>query len=113
MPEHISPTAILVGHGEHRDENNQHARSRPVNAKLIDKVQIPTPEAIHQETDQHHGPEHQHSLPRGRHVVLVPERYGAKDELGATEVDAEGHGPVPNEVEPAIDPGYDGRPFAG
>lgn len=89
MGEHklAAPPAALR-HGQQDDQDNDHRGASPPDAQSVDLVQPPATKDIDEVGDQHDGPEHEDGLPGVGHEIIVPQGNGAKDKLGAAEVDA-------------------------
>lgn len=113
MAKHIGARVARRGHDQQCNHDDEHTGGGPVDADLVDEVQIPRPKGIHGGTHQHDGPETQHRLPLVGDVVRVEDGNGAENQLGAGEVDAQGDGPVADEGQPAVDEADHGRPAAG
>jgi hypothetical protein len=68
------------------------------------KVVVLDSENVHEEDDQHHSPEHEHSLPCVGHKVLIEDGNGGQDQLRSREIDRESDGPVSNQCQPPGNP---------
>ena len=101
----------MICHCEHGHENDDNAGGSPVDAELVEKVEITRAESIDQRTDEHDSPEAQHRLPLVGDEVLIEDGDGAEDELGTRKIDGQGDGPVADEGEPAVDEADEGRPL--
>lgn len=82
----------LIGHGQQGDEDDNDARARPIDANLVDEIEVARAERIHESAYQHDGPEAQNRLPFVCDEVLVEDGDGGKDELRTGEVDRQGDG---------------------
>lgn len=98
-----------ISHGQQGDDDDDNTRASPVNADLVDKIQVSRAKGIHQRTHEHNSPEAQHRLPLIGHKILIKDGDGAKDELRSREVDGQGDGPVADKSEPTIDEADQGR----
>lgn len=90
-------------HSKQCDDNDDDTRAGPVNADLVDKVQVPRTKSVDQSTDKHHSPEAQDRLPCIRDKILIEDGNGAKDKLRTRKIDRKCNGPISHEREPAID----------
>lgn len=104
--------ALRVRHAQQHHKDNNHTTRRPVNANLINKIQIPCAKNIREHANHHNSPEHQHRLPLIRHKVLIPQRNRRQDELPARKVDRQRNSPIPHERQPSSNPGRNRRPLA-
>lgn len=95
-------------HDKQRDDNDDDTRAGPVNADLVDQVQVPRTKGVDQSTDKHHSPEAQDRLPCIRDKILIEDGNGAKNKLRTRKIDRQCNGPVSHEREPAIDEADDG-----
>ena len=92
-----------ISHGQKSNEDDQDARTGPVDADLVDQIEISRAKDVDQGTHKHDCPEADDCVPWLNLVVFVEEVDGADDELGAAEIDGEGNGPVADEGKPAVD----------
>lgn len=104
--------AAVLAHDEQDDEDDQDGGGGPVDANLVDEVEVAGAKGVDEGADEHDGPEAQDRLPGVCDVVLVEDGDGAEDELRAAKVDGQGDGPVADEGEPAVDEADEGRPAA-
>lgn len=102
-----------VGHGEQRDEDDDDARAGPVDADLIDEIQVARAKRVDEGAHEHNRPKDEHGVPRLNHVRLVKHVNGRNDELRAAEINRQGNGPVADQRQPAVDEAHNGRPARG
>lgn len=110
---HKGAASAVVGHGQQSHEDDDDRGRGPIDTDLVDQVEVASRKDVDQHARQHDGPEHQHGLVGVGHETLVPESDGREDELTPAEVDGQGHGPVADEGQPAVDVGHHGGPFLG
>lgn len=99
----------LRSHHENGDNNDDDTGTSPVNADLVDEIQITRAESIDESANKHDSPKTQDSLPSIRDKVLVEDGNSAKNKLRAREIDRQGDSPVSDEGKPAIDEADNGR----
>lgn len=73
-------------HDKNRDNNNDDTRAGPVNADLVDNIQVTRAKGIDQSAHEHNSPEAQDGLPLVGDKVLVEDADGAENKLRAREV---------------------------
>lgn len=98
-----------VGHDKQCDHDDNDTRSSPVDADLVDQVEMLGHEDVDQGGHQHDSPEAEDRLPRIGLKVLIEDCDCAQDQLGSGEVDTQRHGPIAHEGQPAVDEAHDGR----
>lgn len=113
MSKDIFARVSVVGHGKQSNHDDDDAGSSPVDADLVDEVQVSRSKRIDQSAHQHHSPKTQDSLPRICHKVLVEDADGAQNKLRAREIDAQRHRPVADKSEPSVHKADQRRPLAG
>lgn len=96
-----APPAVMT-YAEDSNHDDDHACRCPVDAELVDEVKVFGTEGVDEEADERDSPEGEDGLPGVRGPTFSPQADGAKKELGAAEVDAEGDCPIADEVHPAL-----------
>lgn len=102
----------LRRHDQQGDHDDDDAGAGPVDANLVDEIEVARAKGVDEGAHEHDGPEAQDGLPGVCDKVLVEDGDGAEDELGAREVDGQRDGPVAHERQPAVDEADERCPFA-
>lgn len=100
--------ATGVGHCEQRHQNNDDTCGGPVDADLVDDVQVARAEGVDEGAHKHNGPEAQDGLPFICDKVFIEDGDGTEDQLRAGEIDGQGDGPIADQRQPAVDEADDG-----
>lgn len=110
---HKFSTPFIIRHNEYCNHDNDDRSASPVNADLVNEIQILRAEHINTKHHAHHCPKTQHDLPLRRNIFLVPQRNRAENQLRSREVDGKSDSPVPDKCQPSRDPRNDGSVFPG
>lgn len=113
MRKHKLGRALARRHDQDRDQDDEHGGAGPVDADLVDQIQIPRPKRVHARAHKHHSPEAEDSLPLVRDKVLIKNANRTQNKLRAAEVDAQRDGPVSHQRQPAIHEADHRRPAGG
>jgi hypothetical protein len=72
MSENKLCTPAVIRLHENRDDNDDDGCRSPVDADLVDQIQVLSTRHIYRESDEHHSPKHENHLPLLGNKVLVP-----------------------------------------